>query len=69
VKNKAVHNAMPSALERTTLDEPVVISELVLTVAVLFIFQFSLDDSKRQSINFARLNILQQGGIGTEGME
>ena len=51
-ENKAVHNAMPSALERTTLDEPVVISEQVLAVAVLFIFQFFLGDSKRQSVNF-----------------
>lgn len=45
------------------------ISDLVLAAAVLFIFQFSLDDSKRQSVNFARLNILQQEGIVTEGME
>ena len=43
-KIKAVHNAMPSALEGTILDEPVVFSEPVLAAAVISIFEFSMND-------------------------
>ena len=39
-KLKAVHKAMPSAVDGTILDETVVLSELVLAAAVLFMFRF-----------------------------
>ena len=37
-KTNAVHNAMPSALEGTILDEPVAFSELLVAASVLIIF-------------------------------
>ena len=39
-KIRAVHNAMPSAVEGTILDETVALSELVLAAAVLFMSSF-----------------------------
>ena len=39
-KMKAVHNAMPSAVDGTILDESVALFELVLDAAVLFMFSF-----------------------------
>ena len=38
VKINAVHNAMPSSLEGTILDEPVSFSELVVADSILIIF-------------------------------
>ena len=37
-KRNAVHNAMPSALKGTILDEPVAFSELLVAASVLIIF-------------------------------
>ena len=39
-KLKAVHNAIPCAVEETILDGTVVLSELVLNAAALFMFRF-----------------------------
>ena len=38
VNMKALHHAMPSALEGIIIEEPVVLFELVLTADVFFIF-------------------------------
>ena len=60
-KIRAVHNAMPSAVEGTILDETVALTELVVGAAVLFMFRFLLNDQDAEKVE-----VLQSTPCDTE---